>query len=63
MNRVKEHRVLPSGLHALHIVMKRGTNDGEGTKTIIRVKILTEEEYTHFTWWERVKLNFNLITI
>jgi|TARA_R110000782_G_scaffold68967_4_gene138770 hypothetical protein len=54
MNRVKEHRVLPSGLHALHIVMKSGT---------IRVKILTEEEYTHFTWWERVKLNFNLITI
>tara|TARA_R110002072_G_scaffold77844_4_gene181027 strand:- start:1474 stop:1647 length:174 start_codon:yes stop_codon:yes gene_type:complete len=57
MNRVKEHRVLPSGLHALHIVMKRET------KTIIRVKILTEEEYTQFTWWERVKLNFNLITI
>jgi len=41
------HKVLPTGLHSL--IDNRG-----------RVHIYTEEEYTHMTWWEKVKLKYNL---
>ena len=42
-----KHKVLPTGLHSL--IDNRG-----------RVHIFTEEEYTHMTWWEKVKLKYNL---
>lgn len=41
------HKVLPTGLHSL--IDNRG-----------RVHIYTEEEYTHMSWWEKVKLKYNL---
>jgi hypothetical protein len=43
------HKVLPTptGLHS--IIDNRG-----------RVHIFTEEEYTHMTWWTKVKLKYKL---
>lgn len=41
-----EHKILPSGLHALIINNK--------------VNIYTEEEYQHLNWWSIVKLKYNL---
>lgn len=55
MNIILKHIVLPSGLHALQT-----KQDGSD---IIRTEIFTEEEYQHFTWWNRVKFKFNLLTL
>jgi len=55
MNRILKHIVLPSGLHALQT-----KQDGSD---IIRTEIFTEEEYQHFTWWNRVKFKLNLLTL
>lgn len=52
MNRILKHIVLPSGLHAIQ-TRRDGSN-------AIRTEIFTEEEYQHFTWWNRVKFKFNL---
>ncbi len=41
------HKVLPTGLHSLI--------DNKG-----RVYIYTEKEYTHMSWWKKVKINYNL---
>jgi hypothetical protein len=41
------HKVLPTGLHSL--IDNRGI-----------VHIFTEEEYTHMSWWKKVKINYNL---
>lgn len=42
----KQHKILPSGLHAI-------TVNG-------RVHIYTEKEYEHLTWWQMVKLRYQL---
>lgn len=42
-----KHKVLPTGLHSL--IDNRG-----------RVHIYTEKEYTHMSWWKKVKLKYNL---
>lgn len=55
MNRILNHIVLPSGLHALQ-TRQDGTN-------VIRTEIFTEEEYQHFTWWNRTKFKLNLLTL
>jgi len=52
MNRIITHIVLPNGLHALHI-------EQENTNAI-RIEILNEKEYQHFTWWEKILIKFNL---
>ena len=52
MNKILNHIVLPSGLHALHIEQENTTS--------IRIEILTEKEYQHFTWWEKILIKFNL---
>jgi hypothetical protein len=41
------HKVLPTGLHSL--IDKNG-----------RVHIYTEKEYTHMSWWKKVKLKYKL---
>lgn len=41
--KVKQHKILPSGLHA--IVDQKN-----------RVHIYTELEYQQLTWWQKVKL-------
>jgi hypothetical protein len=41
------HKVLPTGLHSL--IDKKG-----------RVHIFTEKEYTHMSWWTKVKLKYEL---
>jgi len=55
MNKILNHIVLPSGLHALHIEQENTTS--------IRIEILTEKEYQHFTWWEKILIKFNLLTL
>jgi len=55
MNRILKHIVLPSGLHAIQT-----RQDGSD---IIRTEIFTEEEYQHFTWWNRTKFKLNLLTL
>ena len=55
MNRILKHIVLPSGLHAIQTRQ-------DGSKAI-RTEIFTEEEYQHFTWWNRTKFKFNLLTL
>ena len=42
---IKEHKVLPTGLHTIL--------DGKG-----RVHVFTEDEYLHITWWTKVKRKF-----
>jgi len=44
------HKILQTGLHT--IIDKKG-----------RVHVYTEQEYTHLTWWDRVKLKYNLKSI
>lgn len=55
MNKIKRHTILPSGYHVLWI-----ENSSSDT---IKIEILTEEEYQHFNWWQRVLIKFNLTTI
>ncbi len=45
-----QHKILQTGLHA--IIDKKG-----------RVHVYTEKEYTHLTWWGRIKMKYNLKTI
>ena len=52
MSKIRNHIVLPSGLHALHIVQK--------DTDVVEVKILTEQEYQHFTWWNKLLIKYNL---
>jgi len=48
--KILNHKVLPSGLHALHIKLPNG---------VVKIEIFTELEYSQFNWWERMKLKFN----
>jgi hypothetical protein len=51
MNKIMRHIILSNGMHLLHL---KDEDECE-----IKVMILTEEEYQHFTWWSRVKININ----
>lgn len=48
--RTINHVVLPSGLHALQIRKPNG---------VVKIEILTELEYQHLTWWNKVRLKYN----
>lgn len=46
INLIMEHKVLSTGLHT--ILDKQG-----------RVHVFTESEYTHLSWWRKVKMKYN----
>jgi hypothetical protein len=52
MNKIIRHIVLSNGMHILHL--KDADENG------IEVLVLTEQEYEHLTWWDRVKIKFNI---
>ena len=42
---IKEHKILPTGLHCLI--------DNKG-----HVSVYTEKEYAHLSWWQKQKLKY-----
>lgn len=50
MKKLINHIVLGE-LHMFHYKKQDGT---------IRIEVLTEEEYSHLSWWKKTKLKYNL---
>lgn len=53
MSKIIKHSILSSGLHALQVRQPNG---------VVRVEIFNETQYEQFTWWNKMKLTFNLFT-